>query len=358
MIARATLVALAIAVATPSRAQIAPSFNTVTIVVGFSPGQGPDLGAASDAASYIGQRLSNEPTYDDAARFIAANLGRHLPGRPRVIVQSRPGAASLVLARDFVGEAPRDGSVLAMLGPAAVQAPLLARAGALYDPRALLFVGALQRNVDLCVARGDAAVRRVDDLRRRETYVASLSPGSRSALYAQALNTLAGTRLRIVSGYGSSFEAARALETDEAEAWCGWTAASLRRRHAALLGEGAVTPLVQFASDAPDVTFNVPRAHDLPPDPVDRDAMRFIEGLAILSGFPLFAPPQTPPATMAQLRAAFEDMLRDPRALAMAARDGLDIDPVSGQELRHVVDDLAETSPAALARARDVYERR
>ena len=330
----------------------------ITILVGFSPGQGPDLGSASDAASYIGQRLSSEPTYDDAARFIAANLGRYLPGRPRIIVQSRPGASSLVLARGFISDAPRDGSSLAMLGPAAVQSPLLERSAALYDPRALLFVGALQRNVDVCVARGDLAVRSIADLRQRDTFAASLSPGSHSSLYAQALKTLAGARLRIISGYGSSFEAARALETSETEVWCGWTTASLRHRHAALLGEGAVTPLTQFAFDAPDVALNLPRARDLVADPVDRGAMRFVESLSILSGFPLFAPPQTPPATLAMLRAAFEDMLRDPRALALAVREGIEPEAVQGRELQQAVEDLAATPDASLTRARAVYERR
>ena len=46
-------------------------------------------------------------TYDLYARTIARHLGAHLPGSPTVIVQNRPGAASLVAA-STAGSMPGD----------------------------------------------------------------------------------------------------------------------------------------------------------------------------------------------------------------------------------------------------------
>ena len=51
--------------------------KTVTIVVGYSAGGG----------------------YDQYARLVARHLGRHIPGKPNVIVQNMPGAASMTSVR-------------------------------------------------------------------------------------------------------------------------------------------------------------------------------------------------------------------------------------------------------------------
>lgn len=47
--------------------------KTLTVIVGYPPGGG----------------------YDAYARFIAANIGRHIPGNPNAVVQYMPGAASI-----------------------------------------------------------------------------------------------------------------------------------------------------------------------------------------------------------------------------------------------------------------------
>src|SRR5262245_10295152 len=62
--------------ATSAAAQDVASFykgKTVRIVVGFSAGGG----------------------YDHYARVLSRHIGRHIPSQPNVIVQNRPGAASL-----------------------------------------------------------------------------------------------------------------------------------------------------------------------------------------------------------------------------------------------------------------------
>ena len=54
-------------------------------------------------------------TYDLYARLTAEHLGRFLPGTPRIIVQSRPGAGGAVAAAFMDAVAPRDGTALAIV---------------------------------------------------------------------------------------------------------------------------------------------------------------------------------------------------------------------------------------------------
>ena len=49
--------------------------------------------------------------YDLYARVFAQFLGRHIPGKPTVIVQNMPGAGGLVAANFIYNAAPKDGTV-------------------------------------------------------------------------------------------------------------------------------------------------------------------------------------------------------------------------------------------------------
>src|SRR3954462_14594391 len=69
--------------------------KSVTIVVGYSAGGG----------------------YDQYARLVARNLGRHIPGTPNVIVQNMPGAASMTSVRYLDATAPKDGTVITAFDP-------------------------------------------------------------------------------------------------------------------------------------------------------------------------------------------------------------------------------------------------
>ena len=64
--------------------------KTVTILVGYKPGGG----------------------YDRTARLLARHLGKHIPGRPAVIVQNMPGASSIVAANHLYRVARPDGLTL------------------------------------------------------------------------------------------------------------------------------------------------------------------------------------------------------------------------------------------------------
>jgi hypothetical protein len=61
-----------------------------------------------------------------------------------------------------------------------------------------------------------------------------------------------------------------------------------------------------------------------------------------------------------QRTAGYEDLLRmlsagvDVRALCLAARSGLDVDPVSGAEMQALVERLAATPPAVLEVVRKI----
>ena len=64
------------------------------------------------------------------------------------------------------------------------------------------------------------------------------------------------------------------------------------------------------------------------------------------------APPETPPAQLEVLRAAFDKAVADPQFLADAEKLGIDIEPLSGAKVQDVVGKLYATTPAIVERAR------
>src|SRR5262245_21955145 len=58
----------------------------------------------------VGHPVGND--HDVGGRLLAKHLGKHIPGRPNVIVQNMTAAASVVAANYVYRQAPRDGTVI------------------------------------------------------------------------------------------------------------------------------------------------------------------------------------------------------------------------------------------------------
>src|SRR5262249_6746378 len=140
-----------LALAAPARADPVADFyqgRTLTLVVGYGPSGG----------------------YDLFGRLIARHLGRHIPGRPGIVVQNMPGAGSLRATNWLYSVAPRDGTVLGIF---ARHMPMLAVLGinraATFDPRRFTWLGSasdFSRDAYLLMVRTDAPAQSIEEARR------------------------------------------------------------------------------------------------------------------------------------------------------------------------------------------------
>ena len=303
----------------------------VTIVVGFSAGG----------------------TYDATARLFARHLGKHLAGKPTVIVRNMPGAGSLVATNSLYSSLPKDGTTLGVVGGGTVLEPLLNNPQATYDARRFNWIGGRTPDNFLCLVWHTVPVNALQDVMRRETVVGATGPGSRTLTYPKALNELLGTKFKIVSGYPGGNEITLALERGEVEGYCGWALGSIKTRAPDWIRDGKIRPLAQFTLAKSGVLPNVPLATDLASTDNGRRAIEFFAADSVLA-WPLVAPPDVPAERVADLREAFNAMMQDPQLLAEAATQGLDIDPVSGAEIAALVDRLYGTPADVLDLVRKI----
>lgn len=315
--------------------------------------------AASAADFYQGKQVtivvgfSAAGTYDATARLFARHLGKHLAGKPTVIVRNMPGAGSLVATNSLYSSLPKDGTTLGVVGGGIVLEPLLNNPQATYDARRFNWIGGRTPDNFLCLVWHTVPVNALQDVMRRETVVGATGPGSRTLTYPKALNELLGTKFKIVSGYPGGNEITLALERGEVEGYCGWALGSIKTRAPDWIRDGKIRPLAQFTLAKSGVLPNVPLATDLASTDNGRRAIEFFAADLVLA-WPLVAPPDVPAERVAELRAAFNAMMQDPQLLAEAATQGLDIDPVSGAEIAALVDRLYGTPADVLDLVRKI----
>ena len=188
--------------------------------------------AGRQVSLYIGSTPGGG--YDSYARLIARHLGEHIPGHPTVVPVNMPGAGSNKLAYFIYAVAPKDGTAIGAIFPGAVMEPLIGDKKVADDPQQLVYLGSATREVNVCVVRADAAVKSFKDALTHEARLAASAEGGSTRDFALLLNSVLGTKFKLVLGYPGSREMMLAIERGEVEGQCGIAVSSLADRRARL----------------------------------------------------------------------------------------------------------------------------
>jgi tripartite-type tricarboxylate transporter receptor subunit TctC len=292
--------------------------------------------------------------YDTYARLIGRHLGKHIPGNPVIVPSNMPGAASNIAAAYVYNVAPKDGTAIGAVQTAAVLDPLFAdKARLKHDSSKFIYLGSATVDYYVCIIRGDAAVKEFKDALTHEVIMGASQPGTSTHDFPALLDNAAGAKFRIVSGYKGTREITLAIEKGEVQGLCGFSWSSLSAQHPDWLKSGFIRVLVQENEKGhPDANkLGVPHATDFAKSPQDRQIMDLIYSSEIF-GRPYVLPPGVPADRVAALRKAFLDTLHDPELLAEGQKLGLDLDPISGEELQTIAAKMYATPPDVVERAR------
>src|SRR3954463_11944423 len=113
---------------------------------------------AQDAADFyksrgvtLGVPNSAGGGYDVYARILARHLGKHIPGRPNVVVQNVPAAGGMGLANQLYTRVPKDGSYVGMVRGTVVQEQVYKSPQVQFDARKFVWIGNMNSDYDACV---------------------------------------------------------------------------------------------------------------------------------------------------------------------------------------------------------------
>jgi tripartite-type tricarboxylate transporter receptor subunit TctC len=293
--------------------------------------------------------------YDQYARVVARHMGRHLPGKPILVVRNMPGAGGVRAANHLANIAPRDGSVIALFTREVALAPLLAPSPSAYQFKAEDFnwIGSPQQDLGLMIVNSKSRAQTLDEMKRTQTIMSGTGPGSGPTTFPLVLNDVLGTKLKVVAGYPGSQEALLAVENGEVDGHVsGGSSAAFRARVDPMVERGSLKVLLQLGMTK-DPAYLAPLALDVVTDPRDRQLLELVFTPQYL-GRPIAAPPGVPAAIVDALRRAFQETMRDPEFVAEAGAQKLDLNPVTGQQIAEVLQRVYALPEAMIGRVIDL----
>jgi tripartite-type tricarboxylate transporter receptor subunit TctC len=284
---------------------------------------------------------------DAWSRTLAKHIGRHIPGNPSVVPVNMPGAAGLKMTNYLYNAAPKDGTVFGNPNGGIVLEPLLGGQGANFDPTRLSWIGSPDRDTTVCVARKDAAVQSVEDLRTTELVVGSSGSGGNTHLYPIFFANMLGMKIRVIAGYQGTSDILLAIERGEVMGMC---SAYYPLTRQALYRAGKLRILFQ-ATTAPSKAIDAPAPVSFITTETQRKVVEFVVAREDI-GRPFFAPPDIPRDRLQMLRRAFDATMKDPEFLADAEKQTFNIVASSGEELSAIMARLYQTPPEVIRLAK------
>lgn len=163
--------------------------------------------------------------YDVNARLLARHLADHIPGRPAIIVQNQPGAASMTMTNALYNTGPFDGTVIGAAFGGMPTVPLLQPASAGHaDPTKLIWLGNTNKETHVTYVWQTSPVQNLVEVATKELIMGAQAPGSSQYDFPLVANALFGWKFKVVSGYGSTSKINLALESGEVQgAISAWT---------------------------------------------------------------------------------------------------------------------------------------
>ncbi len=293
--------------------------KTIKVIVGFAPGGG----------------------YDIYARVLARHLPQHILGAPKVIVTNMPGAGSLTLANYIFNVAPKDGTEIGSIETVTPFEAFFRGAGVRFDPSQFSWIGALNSEMTTCIVWHESKIKSFQDLFNIEATFGGAGPGAASGTEPKIVNSVLGTKMKLISGYPGTADIFLAMERGELDGVCGigWT--TLISTRGDWFNQRKLSVIVQNA---------VKRHSSLPDTPLLSEFAKTEDQKSLLTllaspqriGRPYIAPPGLSADRVEVLRNAFEATTRDKAFLDEAQKLKVAINFVTGKEMESVFADIAK----------------
>ena len=313
----------------------APYFQgkTIRIVVSQSPGGG----------------------FDAYSRALARHLGKYLPGNPATLVQNMPGAGNMIAVNYLYRVAKPDGLTIGNFVGGVVLEQLLARKGVDFDARRFEWIGVPIKYHPACVLNKSSGVATLSQWVAAKTplKIGGTGPGSTSDQIPRVLAATVGLPLQLVSGYKGTADIRLAAESGEVDGACfAWQSIKATWRKG--IESGQMNVVLQA----------MPTAHpELPNTPLATTLARTEEAKKLLQSgvydpaaitLPYMLPPGTPKERLQELRRAFQETIQDKEFLAEMAKAGLDIDPLTGEQVERIVRDFFSLEKPLVAKLDEI----
>jgi len=163
--------------------------------------------------------------------------------------------------------------------------------------------------------------------------VGGTGPGAGTYAWPKGLSGLLGMKFKVIGGFPSASNVLLAMERGEVEGVCVTGLVNLRPDW---IANKTVNVLFQGGAASSTSLKGVPFVADLAKTPGQRAAIEFLYAGENI-GRPFFAPPDMPADRAKMLQSAFIATMADPKFLADAKKQKLDVEPRDGVHIAEVI---------------------
>ncbi len=293
-------------------------------------------------------------SYGMYSRTFAANLGKHIPGNPTIVVKSMPGAGGMKMVNYAYSVMPRTGLNVLVPPDTTVINQLMRPKKMRFDVREFTWLGSSNQTNSIMVVRTDTGVRSVEDMKRIKILGGTSGKASNGYISPKLAMGMLGLKGDVITGYKGSAKTIFAIEQGEVQMasfnWQTWRSKVSRWFEGdkpfarAILQVGA-----QKDPDLPDV----PMLSDMVAG-ADKAVVSFVSTAGAL-GRGLTTPPKTPKHVIGMLRKAYDAMNADPAFAADLKKRRLRLIPTKGEVIQKLINKaLEDANPAVVKRAAEL----
>lgn len=332
------LLVLSLASAPDLCAQADPFYKgkTIRIVTGFVPGD----------------------VDDQWPRLIAQVMAKYIPGNPNFIVQNMAGAGSMVAANYVYSVAKPDGLTLGWISPGLYIDQLLGRKEVQFDWTKFSWIGSPVQTEHQMYMRTDAPYKTIEDIRKATEPPKCGSSGLANMGYyvPRLLEETLELKFKIVTGYQGGNEIDLGVERGEIQCRAMSIEAFFAREPFHTWRKtGFVRNLIQTGRKRDPKLPEAPTLYELMDQHnTPEDARRLATGVLTVGvlGRPMVGAHGIPSDRVRLLRSAFASALKDPELINEAKRRNFGLQPVSGEEMEALANEVMAQPPEAIQRLR------
>jgi len=292
--------------------------------------------------------------YDLYVRVIAPYFEKYTGAT--VVCKNEPGAGNLIGTNKLYKSKPDGLTIGISNGPGIVQAQLSKDPGVQYDTLKFDWLGRITAEPRLVVVGSHTPYQSLEDVLKSGKKLSYGAPGAgaqtflEAALLAEAL----GHEMEIITGYETQADSQMAVIRKDIEATSG-SYSSLYDQ----IKNGDLRPLALIADERDAALPDLPTVKELPG--LNDKSMQLIDILISINevGRAVAAPEGAPEERLKFLQDAFGKALADPELLEIAKKQELDINPLTGAELREIINsglNMSEEEQQNMTSALDKYK--
>ena len=272
------------------------------------------------------------------ALLVSNHLGRHIPGEPASVAESRSGGGGVKAANYMVKAAPKDGTVVAEMHPSSLIVPMIKEVS--YDPRSFYWLGSIAVRPYVTAVWHTVEADTLEKITDKEVTFAASGTGSPSYMMPTYMAHITGAKLKVVTGYKSGGAMNLAMERGEVQGRGNFYQGFLAT-NPDWVKDKTVKFVFKAGPDHPDLA-DVSPASKYAKNDAEKQMLGLIEAPFNI-GQSFYVTGEVPDDRKAALRTAFQNMLKDPVFLADAEKLNLYINPLTHDQIVPVIEAVYKT---------------